>query len=461
MIPVPQSVLAMAGSLQIDNNPVISYPAGDSAAKFAAQHLATLLQQTRHMALVLQTAQSGGPTAAITFVRTPSHATDGQDNDEAYELEVLPTGVIISASGNAGLYYGSVTLWQMLTAGSMSGPVQLGCLRIHDGPHFHWRGLMIDSARHMQSIAELHRLVDWMSLEKLNVLHWHLTDDQAWRLEIKRYPRLTQIGGWRTLPSPVPSATPGKPPHTVRYGGFYTQAQIRELVAYAKARNVMIVPEIEMPGHASAALAAYPQFGSSHQHLRAPVNEYGIFPNLYNVNDSTFTFLENVLTETMDLFPSPYIHIGGDEAVKTQWKASPVIQARMRQLGLKNEEELQGYFIQRISAFLTAHGRRTLGWDEILQGGLARDATIMSWRGVEGGVAAAQGGHDAVLTPPHPLYFDRVNGALAALIKIEPFTLPGQDAGNVLSLQSTREWPEQRPWPGIPRTVLKRPETSR
>jgi hexosaminidase len=264
---------------------------------------------------------------------------------------------------------------------------------------------MLDSARHMQSIAFITNLVDWMALHKLNTLHWHLTDDQGWRLEIKRYPKLTSIGGFRTLASQEGQTDPvtGKP---YIYGGFYTQDQVRALVAYAASRNVTIVPEIEMPGHATAPLASYPELRSDDAPVSAPSNHYGIHPNLYNPTDTSFTFLENVLTEVMELFPSIYIHVGGDEAIKDKWKASPAIQAQMKALGINTEDELQSYFIKRIDTFLTAHHRRTLGWDEILEGGLAPGATVMSWRGIQGGINAAREGHDAILAPTRPLYFN-------------------------------------------------------
>jgi hexosaminidase len=277
----------------------------------------------------------------------------------------------------------------------------------------------------MQSVEFIRQLIDWMALHKLNVLHWHLTDDQGWRLEIKQYPKLTQIGAWRELPS-LPGTAHSETRDAYRYGGYFSQEQVRELVAYAAKRNITIVPEIEMPGHASAALAAYPEFGSSDVHLSAPVSEYGIFPNLYNVNEGTFTFLENILTEVMQLFPGTYIHIGGDEAVKDQWKASPKIQSQMKALGIKDEDQLQSYFIKRIDTFLTAHGRRTLGWDEILEGGLAPNATVMSWRGMQGGIAAAKQGHDAILTPTRPLYFNYRQSDAAD-------EAPGRSALNTLS----------------------------
>ena len=402
IIPAPLSAVESGGTIQISDGDIVSYSAGDPAMRFAAEHFVDLIKRTRGITLQAQV-RSGKP-AVIALMRLP--AGNAEKKNEAYDLGVGPNQVVIKAASDAGIYYGTVTLWQMLTSTSGThAPATLHCVQIHDEPQLPWRGIMLDSARHMQSIAFIQQLIDWMSLEKLNVLHWHLTDDQAWRLEIKRYPKLTEVGGWRELAS-VSNTPTREELRSHRYGGYYTQDEVRKLVAYAAARNVMIVPEIEMPGHASAALAAYPEFGSSDKSLNAPVDGYGIFPSLYNTNEATFAFLENVLSEVMELFPSPYIHIGGDEAIKDQWKSSPRIQEQMKRLGIKNEDELQSYFVKRIDTFLTAHHRHTLGWDEILQGGLAPNATVMSWHGVQGGMDAARQGHDAVLTPVRPLYFN-------------------------------------------------------
>jgi hexosaminidase len=405
VIPAPLSVVATPGVLKIEDGAIVSYEDGDSKARFAAEHFVTLLQRTQGLRLVAKGIHPGTlSTALIAIMKNPPAASIPQN--EAYDLNVSPKQATISADDGAGLYYGTVTLWEMLTATKAThGPVELQCVRIHDEPHMHWRGIMLDSARHMQSVEFIWQLIEWMSLEKLNVLHWHLTDDQGWRLEIKQYPKLTEVGGWRQL-ADVTATTNEEAVKSHRYGGYYSQDEVRKLVAYAAQRNVTIVPEIEIPGHASAALAAYPEFGSSDARLKAPVSGYGIFPNLYNVNDSTFTFIENILTEVMQLFPSTFIHIGGDEAIKEQWESSPKIQAQMKQLGIRSEDELQSYFVKRIDTFLTAHHRRTMGWDEILQGGLAANATVMSWHGVQGGIEAAKQGHDAVLTPVRPLYFN-------------------------------------------------------
>jgi hexosaminidase len=280
-------------------------------------------------------------------------------------------------------------------------------MKIVDSPRFAWRGLMLDSARHYQSPEFILQLIDWMALHKLNVLHWHLTDDQAWRLEIKRYPRLTSVGAWR-VPAGAAAAA-DIDPATGRprlYGGFYSQETVRRIVAHASERNVTIVPEIDMPGHATAAIVAYPRLASVVPAPATVTSNWGVYSNLYNVDEGTFEFLQNVLAEVVKLFPSTYVHVGGDEALKDQWKASPHIQARMRELGVPNEEALQSYFVGRMGKFLSAHRRRLIGWDEILEGGVAPDATVMSWRGIDGALAAAAAGHDSVLSPSPTLYFD-------------------------------------------------------
>jgi len=445
VIPAPLKVEVGQGSANIADGAVVEYPRGDKAAKFDAEHLAELVKRTVGLTLHVREGHEGRPSA-ILLERAGS-------GGEGYDLAVVDGHVVISAKDDAGLYYGTVTLWQMMSA--HEGPLRVVTLegvRIHDAPQMKWRGLMLDSARHMQSIEFLRQLVDWMSLEKLNTLHWHLTDDQGWRLGIKRYPKLTSVGGYRELASEEGATDPATDKAYPKYGGYYTQDQVRALVAYAAERNVTIVPEIEMPGHASAALAAYPEFGvAGAEKLTAPANHYGIFPSLYNVNDETFSFIENVLTEVMELFPSQYIHVGGDEAVKPQWKASPEVQAKMKELGLTDEDALQSYFIKRIDTFLTAHGRRTLGWDEILQGGLAQNAAVMSWHGVKGGIDAAKQGHDAVLTPVRPMYFnyrqsdaaDEAPGrfainSLADVYKFDPLpaTLTEAERSHILGVQA-------------------------
>jgi len=383
-----------------DGTPLI-YDRADAESARIAAYFADLVYRTRGLRLV---SQSGGSHAIVIRRLVDPNAT----GKEGYRLEVTPAGITISASKPAGLFYGTITLWQLLTQ-TQGAPANLAipALQIDDAPRFAWRGLMLDSVRHFQSVDFIRTIIDAMAREKLNVLQWHLTDDQGWRLEIKKYPRLTDVGAWRVPAGAAEQLDIDPRTHQPRlYGGFYSQEQVRDLVAYAAARNITIVPEIEMPGHAMAAIVAYPWLGSVAQAPTATSGDWGIFPYLYNVNEESFAFLEDVLTETMALFPSAYIHVGGDEAVKDQWKSSSSIQARMRAIGVEDEEALQGWFIQRIEKFLEAHGRRLIGWDEVLQGGVGPDATIMSWRGINGGVTAAKAGHDVVLSPAPSLYFD-------------------------------------------------------
>ena len=369
---------------------------------------------------------------------------------EAYVVSVAPQGVTVSARDRRGLLYGAVTLWQLMEAGS-AGRATVPAMRIDDAPRFAWRGLMLDSARHYQSPEFIERFIDWMALHKLNVLHWHLTDDQAWRLEIRKYPKLTSIGAWRVPAGRAAAADID--PATGRprvYGGYYTQDTVRRIVRYAADRGIAIVPEIEMPGHATATIAAYPALGVNGSGSATVPADWGIYPNLFNVDDATFAFLEDVLREVMELFPGQYIHVGGDEAVKDQWKSSPQVQQRMRERGIADEHALQSYFVQRIGRFLAANGRRLIGWDEILEGGLAPDATVMSWRGIDGALAAAAAGHDAVLSPWPVLYFDNRQGTgtaeppgrgrvidLETVYRFDPMppALPAEQRRHILGLQ--------------------------
>ncbi len=401
VIPLPQHTDMHSGSLVVSDGAAIVYDPADDAAKGVANYFMDLMQRAQGLALHPQPKPVAG---VIVLKRLADPSATGK---EGYRLDVTPGGITISAGQTAGLLYGCVTLWQLMTQTPGRGAVTLSALHIDDAPRFAWRGLLLDSVRHYQSPSFIKSFIDAMALHKLNVLHWHLTDDQGWRLEIKKYPRLTEIGAWRVPAGAAPAADIDPATHAPRlYGGYYTQAEAREIVAYAAARNITVVPEIEMPGHSTAAIVAYPKLGLlDHPPVQVP-SDWGIYPNLYNADESTFAFLEDVLAEVMAVFPSLYIHIGGDEAVKTQWKTSPAIQARMHELGLANEEALEGYFVQRIGGFLTAHGRRVIGWDEILDGGAPPDTTIMSWRGVAGAVTAAKTGRNTVLTPAPTLYMD-------------------------------------------------------
>ncbi len=387
IVPAPAEVVSAAGTFEWKNGAGIAVPAGDEGARFAAQQLSDLLKRGRNLDAPL-VRESG----SVRFVRAPGMAR------ESYDLTVGGQGAVITASDDAGLLYGAMSLWQMAQAAPGKGSAVIEEVAIKDGPRFAWRGLMVDSARHFQSVEWIKGMIDRMSVYKFNTLHWHLVDDQGWRIEIKKYPKLTEVGAWR-----IPAGEAGK---AGKYGGFYTQDEIREVVAYAAKRNITIVPEIETPGHAHAPIVAYPQLGSAPTPPTRTSGDWGVFPYLYNTDDSTFAFLTDVLDEVMALFPSTYIHVGGDEAVKDQWKASPAIQAKIKELGLKDEHELQSWFIQRLGKHLSSKGRRLIGWDEILEGGLAPDATVMSWRGIDGAIAAARAGHDTVLSPHPTLYFD-------------------------------------------------------
>ena len=334
---------------------------------------------------------------------------DGDVADEAYSLDVLPERVMMRAGGRAGFLHAMQTLRQLLPPQILADEAQndvawtLPCLSISDAPAFAWRGLHLDVGRHMFPLDFIKKFIDTMAFYKFNTFHWHLTEDQGWRLEIKNYPRLTEVGAFRAetqLPTDRNQGD-GKP-----YGGFYTQDEAREIVAYAAERGITILPEIELPGHARAALTAYPELGcvGDNYELRTT---WGIDPDIYCAGDDrTFTFLKGVLEEALELFPSQYIHIGGDEAPKQRWAACPKCQARIKTEGLADEDELQSWFIRQIESWLNERGRRLIGWDEILEGGLAPNATVMSWRGSDGGIAAANAGHDVVMTPTTYCYLD-------------------------------------------------------
>jgi len=398
IVPAPAHMERKEGSLDLSHGLSVD-PGPDKDAASVALYLEEM-ERKGNSAPILKMGSANQRAGApkVTFIHRATRVAGGVD--ESYGLEIGPTGVRISARDRGGYFYGTVTLLQLLS----DHPASLPALEIEDAPRFRWRGFMLDSARHLQTEAFIYQLLDYMAVHKLNIFHWHLTDDQAWRIQIKRYPKLTSVGAFRGQTMPPYEAGSSAP--TGAYGGFFTQEQVKKIVAYAKARNITVVPEIEMPGHSSAALAAYPEFGSATKPLTAPPIGWGIFPNLYNVNDATFEFLQNVLLEIMDLFPSEYIHVGGDEAIKDQWKSNATVQARMHALGIDSEDRMQSWFMGRIEKFLNDHGRKMVGWDEILEGGLAPNATVMSWRGTKGGIIAAQQGHDTIFTPSRPLYFN-------------------------------------------------------
>lgn len=447
LIPMPAQISVSGEAFTVTAQTPIVVEGSDADARRTAQYLASLTAHTRHLPLVVKT--DAPEAGAIVLKRDPQAPVA---NAEGYALDVSSQGIRVVARDDAGLFYGAITAWQLMTPAAGSGDVRVEPVHIRDQPRFAWRGLMLDSARHFQTTDEVRTLIDQMAQHKLNTLHWHLTDDQGWRIEIKRYPELTRIGAWRTPPTVGKKGEPG------RYGGFYTQEDIKAIVAYAAARHITVVPELDMPGHAQAAVASYPELGVTGS--RPPVSvDWGVNPYLYNVDDHTIQFLENVLDEVMALFPSTYIHLGGDEAVKDQWKASAAVQARMKALGIKSEDAMQSWFIGQLGQYLSAHGRRLVGWDEILEGGVPASATVMSWRGTQGAIDAAKQGHDVVLSPAPQLYLDQMQsdlpdettGRLPSMslksyydFEAVPKVLNATQATHVLGVQANM-WTEHQP----------------
>jgi hexosaminidase len=405
IIPRPVKMTARAGSFTITPRTVIW---ADHASLPVGRQLARYLEPATGFTFVVR---SGGavPARAIVLRRNPSLKRLGP---EGYLLDVRPSGIVARAATAAGLFYAVQSIRQLLPAevfreaAATSLPWTMPAVSIEDRPRFTWRGGHLDVGRHFMPKEFVKKYIDLLALHKFNTFHWHLTEDQGWRLEIRQYPKLTGVGAWRKETLVGGSRKPGEAlfdgkPH----GGFYTQDDAKEIVAYAKARFIAVVPEIEMPGHAVAAIAAYPELGVTGQPVEV-ATRWGVFSDILNAEPSTIAFMQNVLREVMAIFPGRYIHIGGDEAEKSKWKASERIQARIRELGLTDEHELQSWFVRQMDAFLVSHQRRLVGWDEILEGGLAENAVVMSWRGVAGGVAAARGGHDVVMTPTSHTYFD-------------------------------------------------------
>ncbi|MDS1270977.1 beta-N-acetylhexosaminidase [Lipingzhangella sp. LS1_29] len=398
-VPHPRELTPGQGTLQLD---ITSTLDANSEAVATANWLRRELGAAT--GLPLTAPQSGdAPTIELTVDASLGEPSEG------YRLTVTPDGVRILGTDPAGVFYGAQTLRQLLPASSFrQAPVhgteklELAAVDIADSPRFRWRGVMLDVARHFLPKREILRYIDLLAMHKLNVLHLHLTDDQGWRVEIQRYPKLTEVSSWRRESQVGASQPPtfDDRPH----GGYYTQDDIREIVAYAAQRHITVVPEVDVPGHSQAAIAAYPELGSGA--TLEVATQWGIIPEVLNVSDATLDFYRGVFTELMDLFPSPYICVGGDECPKDQWRASPEAQERIRAEGLADEEELQSWFIRQLDDFLTAHGRRLLGWDEILQGGLAPGATVLSWRGTSGGIDAARAGHDVIMCPVETSYLD-------------------------------------------------------
>jgi len=409
--PVPANMVVAEGHFILKSRTALYVLEGDSTERSLAGYLAGLAAPATGFHLKIRDYNENTfPATGIVFNRLPGTGL----GPEGYKLEVRKHRILISANEDAGLFYGIQTLRQLLPdqiesrSRIKSVLWDIPCLDITDQPRFKWRGMHLDVSRHFFKKEFIKKYIDLIAFHKMNVFHWHLVDTQGWRLEIKKYPELTETGAWRVdRKNNWRTAKPQQPGEKPTYGGFYTRDDIKDIVKYASERFVTIVPEIEMPGHSAAALAAYPEFSCTGQKSTVPPGGRYSGPAVYCAgNDSTFTFLEDILTEVMDLFPSKYIHIGGDEVNKSAWKKCRKCQQRMKDEGLENEDELQSYFIRRMEKFLVAHDRKLIGWDEILEGGLAPEATVMSWRGMEGGIAAAKMQHDVVMSPGSYCYFD-------------------------------------------------------
>ena len=418
IIPQPVSIKGATGEFTINPNTTIAY--NDDSLAWLASYASILWEQYLGFPLnqELRLGSQGSEFISINI----NSKTDEAIGDEGYTLDIRKDRVTINANTRAGALYGVQTLHQLLST-NPSGKIPY--LSITDYPRFAYRGMHLDVARHFHPVDFIYEMLDHMALHKINTFHWHLIDDQGWRLEIKKYPKLTEIGAWRADISdrhwndrPLEAAK-GKP---ATYGGYYTQDEVKAVVAYAAERNITIMPEIEMPAHVMSALAAYPELSCTGTNLGVPPG--GVWPitHIYCAgNDDTFTFIEEVLTEVMELFPSEFIHVGGDEAFKSEWEKCPKCQQRIKDEGLKDENELQSYFIKRVENFLNEHDRTIVGWDEILEGGLARNAVVMSWRGEEGGIEAVRMGNRSIMTPVSHCYFDYYQGNPA----LEPLAFGG------------------------------------
>lgn len=389
-------------------------------------------------------------------------------NDEAYQIRMSKNSVSISSTAGNGLFYGIQTFMQLIPSDLLmlenAGKIKIPSVIVNDKPRFKYRGMHLDVSRHFFSKEFILKFIDVMAMYKFNTFHWHLTDDNGWRLEIKKYPLLTEVCAWRVDHENQPwrDRDPQGLDEKATYGGFYTQDEVREVIKYAQSKYIKIIPEIEMPGHTSEVFAAYPELSCTGKKLNVIPGSYWPNTDIFCAGkEETFAFIQNVLDEVIELFPSEYIHIGGDEADKTEWEKCPLCQKRMRDEGLKNEHELQSYFIKRIEKYLVSKGKKMIGWDEILEGGLAPEATVMSWRGMQGGIDAAKQGHDVIMTPVSHCYFDyyqadpefepKAIGGFTSLKKVyffEPIPpeLTEEEAKHVLGAQANI-WTEFIPTP--------------
>lgn len=408
VIPKPLSLVQNEGSFKVTKS--TKFYASTPEAKTIATFFASKIESSTGYDLAISEEEVSSNAIALLIDNSL------EVNDEGYTLDATDKLVSIKAKTAKGLFYGMQTLMQLLPAEIESTTVVNGiawtlpCVTIKDEPRFAYRGIMLDPCRHFIPVENIKKQLDVLALFKINQFHWHLTEDQGWRIEIKKYPKLTEIGSKRV------------DGEGTEYSGFYTQEQIKEVVAYASERFINVIPEIELPGHALAAISAYPELSCKSDSL-SPRIIWGVEEDVYCAGkEETFKFLEDVISEVVTLFPGEYFHIGGDECPKVRWEKCPLCQKRMRENKLKNEHELQSYFVQRIEKVLASHGKKMIGWDEILEGGLAPSATVMSWRGEDGGIAAASMDHDVIMTPgSNGMYLDHYQGDS----KIEPVAIGG------------------------------------
>lgn len=407
IIPAPSSIAPLAGNFTFTAQTSITLNTLNDETRLAADFLATMVNRVTGFSIPVNGGTRASRNTVAMFIEE-----DAATGKEGYHLSITKKGIVIKAETAAGLFYAVQTIRQLLPAEIESvNTVQdislvVPACEIKDYPRFVYRGMHLDVGRHMFPMEYVKRYIDMIALHKMNTFHWHLTEDQGWRIEIKKYPLLTEVGGFRkeTL-----IGHGGRPPFEfdgTPYGGYYTQEEVKEIVEYARQRFITVIPEIEMPGHSVAALAAYPELSCTGKPVEV-ATRWGVFDDVYCAGkEETFQFLQDVLDEVTELFPSQYIHIGGDECPKTRWEVCSDCQKRIADEGLADEHELQSYFIKRIENYLLTKERRIIGWDEILEGGLAPQATVMSWRGISGGIAAAKEGHDVIMTPGSHLYLD-------------------------------------------------------
>lgn len=462
IIPLPSSLEIQKGSFNLGPATCILIDSSEPTG----QSLAGQLRKSTGYPIPLRSLTPG--TEGRGAITLTTQGADTGLGPEGYALEVTPGSVVIRANTSAGLFYGAQSLLQLLPAQIFSNrPVvqrawKIPCVRIKDKPRFLWRGFMLDVSRHFFSPAEIKSILDAMALHKLNIFHWHLTDDQGWRIEIKKYPLLTEIGAWRKrIGFNLDPKTSAAYDSVGRYGGYYSQGDIRDIVSYAQARHITIVPEIDMPGHSSALLAAYPQFSCSGGPYSTDLSEAVSAGVLCAGNEETFEFLDNVLSEIIDLFPGEFIHVGGDEVPTQNWRNCARCQARRTKEGLKSERELEDYFVRRIEQFVNARGKRLVGWSETGQDKLAQSTVLMDWIG--GGIEAVQAGRDVVMSPEEYCYLDLYQskdrstepaaaGAFLPLEKIYGFdpmpeNLNPEQQKHILGAQANL-WTEYIPSPG-------------